>query len=91
MRSLSVAEVKASVSRKIGGGGRKGIRTAAELAFEVSLLEVASQPMYQRVARKCLQLQQLGLSHSAIGRRLEVTDKTVAKAIKWLDGMSARL
>jgi biotin operon repressor len=57
--------------------------------FQASLLEAAPQPVYQRIARKCLQLQQLGLSLSAIGRRLEVTDKTVAKAIEWLDSLAA--
>ncbi len=37
-----------------------------------------------RIARKALHLQQLGLSRLAISKMLAVTDKTVAKAIVWL-------
>jgi hypothetical protein len=54
------------------------------MRFEVALLDTAPPPVYQRIARKALYLQQLGLSLSAIARRLGVTGKTVAKAIAWL-------
>lgn len=59
------------------------IRTAAEMPFEVVLLDRAPPPVYQRIARKAVHLQQLGLSLSAIARRLGVTGKTVAKGIVW--------
>jgi hypothetical protein len=59
------------------------IRTAGEAPFEATLLEIAQQPTYQRIARKALQLRQLGFNDSAIARRLGVTDKTVAKGIRW--------
>jgi len=41
-------------------------------------------PTYQRIAAKALRLEQLGMSCSAIARRLGVSDKTVAKAVAWL-------
>ena len=45
--------------------------------------QVKSPPFYQRIAPKAIVLHQLGLSDSAIGRRLDVSGKTIAKAIKW--------
>ena len=48
------------------------------------LLETKVPQLYQRVARKALFLRELGLSYCAIARKLEVDDKTVAKAIRWL-------
>jgi hypothetical protein len=60
------------------------IRTFAEIPFEAAILDTAAPPIYQQIAAKAFQLQQLGMSNSAIARRLEVTDKTVAKAIGWL-------
>ena len=54
------------------------------MPFEVSLLDTAGPPIYQRIARKTSQLRELGLSDRVIGRRLGVTDKTAAKAIRWL-------
>jgi hypothetical protein len=59
------------------------IRTVAEIALEAALLDTGAAPVYQRVATKALHLRQLGLSCSAIARRLHVTDKTVAKALRW--------
>ena len=41
-------------------------------------------PIYQQIAAKALHLKQLGMSCSAITRKLNVTDKTAAKAIAWL-------
>ena len=61
------------------------IRTAGQVRFEATLLDTAQQPTYQRIAQKALQLEQLGLHHSAIASRLGVTDKTVAKGIRWLE------
>lgn len=48
------------------------------------LLEAEARPLYQRVARKALHLRELGLSYCAIAKRLQVDDKTVAKAMRWL-------
>lgn len=45
--------------------------------------QVEPPPSYQRIAPKVIVLQQRGFSDSLIGRRLGVSDKTVAKAIKW--------
>jgi hypothetical protein len=56
----------------------------AELPFEAALIEIAPPPTYQRIALKARHLNDLGLSHSAIARRLGVSDKTVCKAIRWI-------
>jgi DNA-binding NarL/FixJ family response regulator len=44
----------------------------------------SAPPAYQAIASKALQLRELGLSDRVIAARLGVTDKTVAKAIRWL-------
>jgi transposase-like protein len=54
----------------------------AEVQFEATLIEIAPRPTYQRIALKARHLSDLGLSHSAIARRLGVSDKTTAKAIE---------
>ena len=59
------------------------IRTAGETPFEAFLLETVDPPAYQRVAAQAERLRQLGLSFSRIAKSLGVTDKTVAKAIRW--------
>ena len=64
------------------------IRTAAEVPLEVVLAETEERPLYQRLARKALHLRELGLSLSAIARKLGVDDKTVAKSIQWLKAHS---
>jgi hypothetical protein len=52
---------------------------------------VPSSPLESSpVAGKALQLHQLGMSCSAIARKLDVTDKTVAKAIAWLRRVAPR-
>lgn len=56
----------------------------ARVTVEVVLLETEPRPVYQQVARKALHLRELGLSYCAIAKRLEVDDKTVAKAVRWL-------
>jgi len=63
------------------------IRTVARVPVEVALLDVETRPLYQQVARKAMHLSELGLSYCAIARRLEVDDKTVAKAVRWLRRM----
>jgi len=61
------------------------IRTVAQIPLEIPLLDTRATPIYQQIAAKALQLRQLGLSDSAIAKRLNVSDKTVAKAIAWLE------
>lgn len=60
------------------------IRTAARIPVEVALLSPEEPPLYQRIAQKALQLQELGLNGSSIARRLGVDHKTVGKGIAWL-------
>lgn len=59
------------------------IRTLAQLPFEFPVLDIHQPFTYQSIAEKALQLKQLGMSACAIARALSVTDKTVAKAIRW--------
>jgi GTP-sensing pleiotropic transcriptional regulator CodY len=63
------------------------IRTVAAVPFEMALVETSELPAYQKIARKALHLRELGLSDRAIAVRLGVTDKTAAKAIRWLDSL----
>jgi len=65
----------------------QSIRTAACSPFEVALVETSELPAYQRIAQKALHLRELGLSDRVIALRLRVTDKTVAKAIRWLESL----
>jgi len=58
------------------------------VALEVALFDTTPPPVYQRIALKAVHLEQLGLSLTSIARMLSVTDKTVAKAIRWLEGMT---
>jgi transposase len=53
----------------------------------VALVETSELPAYQRIARNALHLRELGLSDRAIAARLGVTDKTVAKAIRWFESL----
>jgi hypothetical protein len=53
------------------------------MCFKVSLFHTSEPPVYQCIAAKALQLQELGLADVAISRKLGVSDKTVAKAIRW--------
>jgi hypothetical protein len=59
------------------------------LPFEVALVEIAERPVYQRIARKAPQLRELGMSDRTIAGRLGVTDKTIAKAIAWVQSSLA--
>ena len=45
--------------------------------------QMESSPAYQCMEPRAVVLHQLGLSQAAIGRRLGVSDKTIAKAIEW--------
>ncbi|CAG0975644.1 hypothetical protein BURK2_01555 [Burkholderiales bacterium] len=62
----------------------QSIRTAGALPLEVALVETSEPPVYQQIAGKALQLHELGLSDRKIASRLGVTDKTVHKAIAWV-------
>lgn len=55
------------------------------------ILDISAPPTYQRIAGKAAQLRELGLGDSAIARRLSVSDKTVAKAIGWVQGLGHEL
>lgn len=56
----------------------------------MALLETVARPLYQRQAQKAWHLRELGLGDCAIAKRLEVDDKTVAKAVRWLRRMTPR-
>jgi hypothetical protein len=59
------------------------IRTAGQIPVEFSLLESRDPFPYQAIAVRAQQLRRLGMSAASIGRALGVTDKTVAKSIRW--------
>jgi len=54
------------------------------MPIEVQILQIKPPPVYQRIAPKAQQLQELGLSQSEIGRRLGVDRWTVGKALIWM-------
>lgn len=61
----------------------QSIRTAAQLPFEVALVDVVAPPTYQLIAARAKQLSRLGLTNVQVARALGVTDKTAAKSIAW--------
>lgn len=67
-----------------------GAEKAVEALPKVAPVETSEPPVYQRIARKALQLRELGLSDRVIAARLGITDKTIAKAIRWFRGTSLR-
>jgi hypothetical protein len=80
----------ANENKTLGGRGKwwtrtQRIRTVAQIPLETPLVDTGAMPVYQRIAAKALQLRQLGLIDTAIAKRLNVTDKTVAKAVAWLE------
>jgi len=56
------------------------------MPFQAVLFEGSSPPAYQRIALEAKRLRALSLSFALIGRHLGVTEKTVAKALAWIDG-----
>jgi UDP-N-acetylmuramoylalanine-D-glutamate ligase len=60
------------------------------MPFEVAILDTDTPPIYQQIAPKAFQLQHVGLSSSAIARRIGVTDKTMTKAVDWFRGIEHR-
>ena len=61
------------------------IRTVTEIQIRVPLVDNSLPPVYQEIAKKCLQLKELGLSNRKIALHLLVDEKTEAKAINWID------
>lgn len=49
----------------------------------MTLVESVPTPSYQQIAEKADRLRELGMSNRAIAVALGVTDKTVAKALRW--------
>ncbi|MEO6025904.1 MAG: site-specific integrase [Candidatus Binatia bacterium] len=62
----------------------KPIRTAAQIPLHFSMLETSQPFPYQVLAERAQQLRRLGMPNSSIARSLGVTDKTVAKSIRWI-------
>ena len=52
------------------------------MPLEVALVNARPAFAYQAIASRAVRLKRLGLTASEIARRLGVTDKTVAKAIR---------
>jgi len=67
------------------------IQTFAEIPIDAAILDADAAPIYQQIAAKALQLQQLGMSNSAIAKRFGGTDKTVAKAVAWFRRAQRRI
>jgi hypothetical protein len=59
------------------------IRTFGQITIKAEILDTGTAPIYQQIAPRAFQMQQLDLSNSSIARKLGVTDKTVAKAVAW--------
>ena len=59
------------------------IRTTSTLNLEFTLLETTTRPLYQDIAVKSTQLHRLGMSFRIIASKLNVDEKSVAKAIQW--------
>ena len=53
------------------------------MPLEVSILEIARIPTYQKIAPEALTLSRLDMTNRRIARLLKVTDKTVKKALSW--------
>jgi hypothetical protein len=66
-------------------------RTVGQLSFDVALLDTSTTPTYIAISRDVNHLSRLGMSDAAIARHLEVSDKTVRKAITWYRRVPKRL
>lgn len=65
------------------------IRTIANIPVEVKLLNTVQEPVYQKIVNKSLHLKELGFSNRKIAKHLNVDEKTVAKAIQWLEKLGS--
>jgi len=54
--------------------------------FEVALLNAEQLPLYQQIGEKTFHLKKLGMNNEAIARHLRVDGKTIAKALRWMNG-----
>jgi hypothetical protein len=68
---------------KVGGRPQDGKRTLTEVSLTFPLTE-ADAHQYQRLAPEIARLRRLGLSRRRIGKELGIDDKTVEKALHWL-------
>jgi len=59
------------------------IRTLAQVFLSFPILKVNPPFTYQYLAEKANELHRLGMSMSAIARSLNVTDKTIRKALRF--------
>jgi predicted transcriptional regulator len=57
------------------------MRTAAGIPVEAVIVDAGSIPAFLRIAEMAAHLRELGMSDRAIAQALNVSDKTVAKAI----------
>ncbi len=61
------------------------IRTIAMTPFQCVLTGITEELIYQKIPKKALHLKELGLSNYRIAELLNVNDKTVAKALKYIN------
>ena len=62
-------------------------RTAAQIPFEVDLVEGKTDFKYMKVAGKALELHGLGMTYRAIAMRLDVDHYTARKAVRWAEAI----
>ena len=58
------------------------IRTVAELPLRFPILQTRKSFLYQDLAEKASELRRFGMSVCAVARALQVTDKTIKKALR---------
>jgi DNA invertase Pin-like site-specific DNA recombinase len=56
------------------------------MSLKIPIVDTRDPPTYQQIAAKAVQLRQLGMTYSEIGKRLGVDRWTVGKAVRWLLG-----
>ena len=61
------------------------VRTVSKPPIEVHILDTLIQPLYQQVATQVLQLREQSLRLRMTAIQLNVDEKTVSKAIQWLN------
>ena len=62
----------------------------SKLNLKFTLLEITTRPLYQEIAVRSTQLHQLGMSFRSIASKLNVDEKSVAKAIHWFVDIDSR-
>ena len=67
------------------------IRTLVRTPIEADFIEVSETPRYQAIAPQAAKLRRLGYPDNLIAACTGVTDKTVAKAIRWFENRSSAL